>query len=142
MTSETRPGYYYNQSAVVPFCLESGKIKLLMISNRKRSRWIFPKGIIEQDLSPQQSAAKEAHEEAGIKGKVYSNSIGKYKYKKWGGICSVQVYLLKIEEILQDWPEADFRYRIWVGIDEAERMIREKELRYMIRRLDFNKYFG
>ena len=137
MTSETRPNYFYNQSAVIPFKLEDGKLKLLMISNRKRSRWIFPKGIIEQHLTPQQSAAKEAFEEAGIKGKVYSNEIGNYRYKKWGGVCAVQVYLLQIEEILTDWPEANFRNRIWVGIDEAKQLVREDDLKNIVSNLNF-----
>ena len=132
MTFETRPEYFYSQSAVIPFLLENGKLKLMMISNRKCSRWIFPKGIIEQHLTPQQSAAKEAFEEAGIKGKVHSNEIGTYRYKKWGGICLVQVYLLQVKEILTDWPEAEFRYRIWVGTEEAEQFVREKELKTIV----------
>ena len=142
MTSETRPNYFYNQSAVIPFKLENGKLKLFMISNRKRSRWIFPKGIIEQHLTPQQSAAKEAFEEAGIKGNVYSNESGNYRYKKWGGICTVQVYLLQIEEILNDWQEENFRNRIWVGIQEAKRLVREKELKNIVGNLNLfiNKF--
>ena len=137
MTSETRPSFFYNQSAIVPYCIENEKIKLLMISNRKRSRWIFPKGIIEQHLTPQQSAAQEAFEEAGIKGKVYSKEIGNYKYEKWGGVCSVEVFLMRIEEILTDWPEANFRYRIWTGIEEAGMLVREEKLKTIIRNLDF-----
>lgn len=135
MTFETRPNYFYKQSSVIPFRVENGKIKLLMISNRKCSRWIFPKGIIEQHLTPQQSAAQEAYEEAGIKGKVFSNLIGEYKYDKWGGVCSVQVFILQIEEILLDWPEKDFRYRIWVGPEEAGNLVRELHLKNILSNL-------
>ncbi len=117
---KSRPGYYYDQSAVIPFLRRNGKIKILLITNRKRRKWIFPKGIIETDMSPAASAAKEAGEEAGITGAVYEECAGSYRYKKWGGVCTVQVFPMRIEKVLQNWPESDIRDRIWVGVEEAK----------------------
>ncbi|WP_371514877.1 NUDIX domain-containing protein [Brevundimonas denitrificans] len=33
-------------------------------------RWIFPKGMVEDDMTPARSAAKEAWEEAGVRGDI------------------------------------------------------------------------
>ena len=101
---------------------------------KKRRKWILPKGIIEADLSPAESAAKEAAEEAGISGTVCEECIGKYRYKKWGGACAVQVYPMKIEKILQDWPETDMRARIWVGVEEAIFFLKLPGIEKMINR--------
>ncbi len=135
MQPKKKPDYFYNQSCVIPFRIEKDILKLLLISNRKRSRWIFPKGIIEQDLSPAESAKREAHEEAGIDGKVIPEIIGEYQYFKWGGTCTVKVFVMQIEKILKIWPESNFRFRIWTGIFEARRLINEKKLQKIIQNL-------
>ena len=59
----------FKQSAVVPYRLVKNEIEVLLITTRK-GRWIIPKGIIEPELSAAESAAKEALEEAGVKGEV------------------------------------------------------------------------
>lgn len=131
---KSRPDYFYNQSAVIPFLWQNGIVKILLITNRKRRKWILPKGIIEADLSPAESAAKEAAEEAGINGSVCEECIGRYRYKKWGGTCTVQVYPMKIEKILPDWPETDMRDRIWVGVEEAIFFLKLPGIEKMINR--------
>ncbi len=130
-----KPDYYYNQSCVIPFRVEKDILKLLLISNRKKSRWIFPKGIIEPDLSPAESARKEAFEEAGIDGKVIPKIIGEYQYFKWGGNCTVKVFVMQVENIFKIWPESNFRFRIWTGIHEARMLINEKKLQKIIQKL-------
>jgi 8-oxo-dGTP pyrophosphatase MutT (NUDIX family) len=125
--------WIYNQSGVVPFFLERGKVQILLITSRSRKRWVIPKGIIEHDLSPQESAQKEAYEEAGVSGKICGESVGTYTYKKWGGICTVKVFPLKVEEISDDWPESYFRTREWVSVEEAVKRVDEPELKKIIR---------
>lgn len=122
----------YNQSGVVPFRRGKDGVQILLITSRRRKRWVIPKGIIESDLSPQESAQKEAFEEAGISGKIINKTLGKYTYKKWGGTCTVQVFLLEVEEILEDWPEAFFRTREWISVEEASKRVAEKELKKII----------
>ena len=135
MSTGKKPQYFYNQSCVIPFQIENGILKLLLISNRKKTRWIFPKGIIEKDLSPVESARQEAFEEAGIYGSILSATTGEYQYNKWGGTCTVKVFLMQVEKILNDWPESNFRFRIWAGIQEATMFINERRLREIIRTL-------
>ncbi len=47
----TQPDYFYNQSAVIPFRFRRDKLEVLLITSRRRKRWIIPKGIVEQDLT-------------------------------------------------------------------------------------------
>ena len=89
---ERKPKWFYDQSGVIPYRVENGQIQLMVITSRGRKRWIIPKGVIEKDLSPAESAVKEAFEEAGIRGRVSEIPLGEYQYQKWGGTCTVQVF--------------------------------------------------
>jgi len=128
------PDYYYTQSAVVPYRKRKGKLEILTITSRKSGRWIVPKGVVEPDLSAADSAAKEAWEEAGVIGTVYRKALGKYRYEKWGGVCTVTVYAMAVESELRHWPEED-RTREWVSVKEAADRVREKEMKSMIKAL-------
>ncbi|MGK5091757.1 NUDIX hydrolase [Deltaproteobacteria bacterium TL4] len=129
---QTKPSWYYEQSAVIPYRLNGEEIEILMITSRKKKRWVIPKGIVETQMSPEESAAKEALEEAGVEGQVEPNAIGEYFYEKWGGICRVQVFLLEITMMYSNWMEADFRERRWVSVTEACELIREETLKDII----------
>jgi phosphohistidine phosphatase len=126
-----KPDWFYNQSAVIPYRLAAGKIEILLITSRKRKRWIIPKGIIEPQDSPAESAVKEAWEEAGITGRIFSPSVGVYEYQKWGGTCHVRVFVFEVEQIFESWPES-FRAREWVSVAEAARRVDERELKQII----------
>jgi 8-oxo-dGTP pyrophosphatase MutT (NUDIX family) len=89
-------------------------LEVLLITSRRRGRWIIPKGLIEPGMSPAESAAMEAFEEAGVRGRIGDQPIEEYSYKKWGGVCGVKVYLLEVDEVFDDWPEADIRRREWI----------------------------
>ena len=128
-----RPEYYYTQSAVIPFRRRGG-LEILMITSRKKKRWVLPKGIVEPGLSPPDSAAKEALEEAGIEGAVSPGAIGTYRYDKWGGTCTVDVFTMEVETVHDSWLE-DFRDRQWVSLEEAVARVDEEELKRILRTL-------
>ena len=122
---------YIEQSGVIPYRLEQGKIEILLVSSRKSKRWVIPKGIIEPDLTPQDSAAKEALEEGGILGEVLPESVGTYTYEKWGGVCRVVVFLLKVTSLEANWLE-DYRERQWFSLPEARKRLEEAELKNIL----------
>ena len=128
------PEYFYTQSAVIPYQERGGGVEVLMITSRKRKRWVMPKGVKEPDLSPQESAAKEALEEAGIQGAVSKVPIGTYQYDKWGGTCTVDVYAMQVKTVLDEWEES-FRDREWVSLNEAVRRVSEPELKRIVQLL-------
>jgi 8-oxo-dGTP pyrophosphatase MutT (NUDIX family) len=125
----------YPQSAVIPFRIVDGKLEILLITARGGNRWIIPKGIIENGMTPQASAAQEAYEEAGIRGQINPKPVGKYEYEKWGGVCRVQVFLMQIEETLEIWPEQSFRKRRWVAPETASEIVNEPALKSLLAEL-------
>ena len=125
----------YLQSGVIPFVVENGTVKVLLVTSRSGERWVIPKGIIEGEAASLESAVREAYEEAGIKGKAYSQAIGEYRYQKWGGTCRVKVFLFQVNEVLKEWPEAHFRQRAWVSVEEAVKRVSERALKNMVRRV-------
>ena len=135
-----RPSYYYTQSSVIPYRIKKGKPEILIISSSKKKHWVVPKGIKEPGLSAQESAAKEAMEEAGVLGKVGRKMLGSYVYDKWGATCTVEVYPMKVTKVIskKKWPERH-RGRKWVTPEEAAAKIRQQELAPMIRLLAKDK---
>lgn len=131
-----RPAYYYRQSSVVPYRVDGDGVQVMLIGSSKRNHWVVPKGIHEPGLSAQDSAAKEACEEAGVKGEVSGAMLGKYIYSKWGASCEVEVYAMRVNEILPDseWEETH-RGRQWVSAREAADLVKEPLLRPMINSL-------
>jgi len=125
------PDYFYNQSAVIPYRIKDEKFEVLLITSSSQKRWVIPKGLVELYLSPQSTAVQEAWEEAGITGQIGTTVVGRYEYEKWGGMCLVEVFLMRVDMIFDEWPES-FRHREWVTIDEAAYRVDEAELRTMI----------
>ncbi len=131
---EKKPNWLYKQSAVVPFLVENGEVKVVLITSLKAKKWIVPKGVIEPGLSPQDSAANEALEEAGLLGVVDEAPMGCYEYEKWGGTCKVQVFAFRVERILAEWLEMDSRQREIVPIAQALERIKTRELADIIKK--------
>ena len=131
---KNKPEYWYKQSAVIPFRYIGEATEVLIITTRKKKKWIFPKGIIELNMSARESALKESFEEAGLRGILRSKKLGNYSYKKWGGICKVKVYALEVKSIVNIWEE-NFRERKWVEINEVEKYIKEKEILKILTKL-------
>ena len=129
------PDSWYSQSGVIPYRIKNEKLQILLITSRRKQRWIIPKGIIEDGLMPQESAAKEALEEAGAIGIVGNEALGKYKYKKWGGKVKVKVYPMVVKSLLDNWDEIEYRERMWYPFNEAKEILEIKKLKKLFERL-------
>jgi len=124
----------YQQSGVIPYRKRQGKIEILLITSRNKGRWIVPKGVIESNLSPRDSAAKEAFEEAGIQGDVHRKLLGVYRHRKLGDVYTVQLYAMKVRKIFRKWDETD-RERDWFPLKDAIRRTSRNELKRLMERL-------
>lgn len=113
------PEYFFRQSGVVPYRIKDGELEILMITSRKNGKWIIPKGVVEPYMTPQQSAAQEAYEEAGIYGEVGDQPVGRYEVDKWGGVCTIVVYPMLVTKEYDDWMEKNFRKRRWMSPEKA-----------------------
>src|SRR4029450_4838170 len=94
------------QAAVIPFRRRREGIEICLIRRKGDKRWKIPKGFIEPGETCEQAALKEALEEAGLNGRVVGESVGSYKYEKWGLDLKVAVYLMEVLEAEDDWEES------------------------------------
>src|SRR5688572_24671120 len=104
-----KPDWLFKQSCVVPYIKTGDDLQIVLVASASGSGWVLPKGVIERSMTPEESAAKEAIEEAGVIGIVASDIVAEYEYEKWGGKCHVKVYPLEVTELLESWPEMDNR---------------------------------
>ena len=81
------------------------------------------------------AAIREAEEEAGLLGVLPRKPLGCYRHINGNGVSRVDVYLMRVTEILERWPEADIRRRQWMRLSEAEACLRE-ELKQFIRAVE------
>ncbi|MCW2243839.1 NUDIX hydrolase [Azospirillum canadense] len=128
------------QYAALPFRLRSRRPEVLLVTSRETRRWIIPKGWAEKAVKPHAMAAREAYEEAGVRGTVDHKPFGSYRYVKRltaskSVLCSVTVYLLEVEEELDDWPEKSERERRWLSPSQAALTVGESGLVEMLLRL-------
>jgi 8-oxo-dGTP pyrophosphatase MutT (NUDIX family) len=98
----------------------------------KRKKWILPKGYIEFNLSPFESAKKEAYEEAGVIGANETVELGSYRIDRSIGICDIKVFSMEVIEILEDYPEKNLRKRKWFSVKEAAENISMPDVSGMI----------
>jgi phosphohistidine phosphatase len=131
-----RPAYYYTQSSVIPYRVRDGKPEILLIASSKKNHLVVPKGIKEPGLTPRESAAMEALEEAGIEGEIGDVELGSYTCEKWGATCTVAVYPMKVTHVIRkkEWEESH-RGRSWVSPEKAARKLRQKALRPLVKKL-------
>jgi 8-oxo-dGTP pyrophosphatase MutT (NUDIX family) len=109
-----------------------------MVTSRRSKRWIIPKGWPIKGLRPAKSAAREAFEEAGVRGKVGAKSVGLFKYNKLldeNGIevsCEVKVFPLLVTRQSETWPELEQRFVQWVEPSKAVSLMREPKLKKLV----------
>ena len=96
--------------------------QILLVSNRERTKFLFPKGGIEPGLSPSKNAQKECLEETGYTCDSEGFSLGVYEIYKRGIINRVDVIALHSRgEIIQ--VQHENRVVTWVSCEKALEMI-------------------
>lgn len=130
------------QSGVIPYRIRKGAIEVLLVTNAGGTRWLVPKGHVDEGLSPQQSAVKEAFEEAGVIGVPESLPIGSFEYAKRARRCIVDLYPMEVATVLNSWPERGRRRRRWVPLEQAADLVRPGRLAQCLRRLRRYLQFG
>lgn len=136
-----RPAYYYRQSSVVPYRQHQGELQILLTGSSSAKHIVLPKGIIEPGLSPAQSAAREALEEAGVEGHVHEPALGNYQKNKWGAELPVEVFAMQVTRELPgpQWEESH-RSRRWVSVEKAIELLDKPALTDLIEK--FAQVYG
>ena len=127
------------QYAALPYRFtQVAALEILLVTTRQTKRWIIPKGWPIKGLKPAKSAAREAFEEAGVRGRIGAKAIGLFTYSKLldeNGVpvsCEVKVFPLLVKRQSAAWPEADQRLVQWVEPEKAAALIKEQGLKAII----------
>ncbi|MEJ2617744.1 MAG: NUDIX hydrolase [Ignavibacteriaceae bacterium] len=124
--------FNFNQSGVVPYRKKDNGYEVLLITSIKKKRWIVPKGYVEFNLTPFESAKKEAFEEAGIIGSNETIELGSYSVNKSIGKQYIKMFSMEVIEVLDDYPEKNLRKRKWYSLKEAAKTVSLPEVSNMI----------
>lgn len=116
---------------------KTSEIELLLMTSRDTGRWVIPKGWPMSGKLAHEAAAREAFEEAGVRGVAETESLGSYSYRKMlrNGLsvpCNVQVYPLEVLEMVKHFKERGERKLEWVSCEEAAKRVNEPELKELI----------
>lgn len=128
----------YKQYGALPFTWgRDGELKVMLVTTRGRKRWMIPKGWPIRGLTPHESAAREAYEEAGLVGETYPEAIGSFDYVKRLSIglkvrCRVEIFPLRVDHQRQSWPERGERETKWFSPKKASSLVSEPTLRDLL----------
>lgn len=113
-------------------------VQVLLVTSRETGRWVVPKGWPIKGMTPEQSAAREAWEEAGVRGPSRPHCLGIYSYDKLIGPtrsalpCVVALYGIKVAELSKRFPERQQRRRKWFSSTKAATKVDEPELQILL----------
>jgi 8-oxo-dGTP pyrophosphatase MutT (NUDIX family) len=116
------------------------QIEVLLLTSRGTGRWVSPKGWPMRNRTPAGTAKREAFEEAGVKGELWSKKpIGSFRYFKrdenFSGEILVRVFVLGVERQKKEWPEKDERRVRWFSLRQAAALVKERELAKLLRNI-------
>jgi len=114
----------------------------IIASNRKYSR-VIQTAIDSHGLSDAQAAMREAWEEAGVRTSAdKTRPVGQFFYDKSledGSVVPIVAHLYKVRvragDLADSFPEAGQRKRVWVPAKKAAKLVREPELKAVLRSL-------
>lgn len=130
------------QVGVLPWRIRrDGQWRLLLVTSRRRDRWIVPKGWPMKGYPPFVAASREAFVGAGVIGDISSVPVTAYRYKKVRDdgshvACLVTVFGMNVRGTLSHWREKGQRQRRWFSLEAAAGKLDDVELAAFIRGLE------
>lgn len=124
-----------------------GLVRVLLVTTRGGSRWLPPKGWPSRLVSHAASAAREAFEEAGVRGGIGRRPCGTFRHRKLLASgkavdCLIDVYLLRVASELDQWPEKAKRRRQWFTLEEAVAAVDNASLQRLLEQLGADRPFA
>jgi 8-oxo-dGTP pyrophosphatase MutT (NUDIX family) len=121
------------QYAALPYRFEGRQLRILLITSRETGRWVIPKGWPMGGLKPQEAAAVEAAEEAGLVGEITAKPLGSYRYMKrlkHDKTMAIQVIVFpfRVDERTAEFKEQGQRTERWCRWQEAAGLVAEPSL--------------
>jgi 8-oxo-dGTP pyrophosphatase MutT (NUDIX family) len=113
------------QAAAIAVRWKQDDLEVCLIRKMGSKNWGVPKGLVDPGDTHEETALKEAWEEAGISGRLIGKSLGTYKYDKWDSTFEVTLYLMEVLEQHARWQEFGFRERRWTSFSQAASLLSE-----------------
>ena len=131
------------QVGVLPYRLRKDDgLEILLVSTKDYRKFTIPKGWLKKSWGKRKSARREAEQEAGLIGKLSRKVYGSYSFHKRlnGEYVSiyVDVYLMMVEDQLEDWLEKNIRSFQWLSADEAVETVDQPQLASLISSLSLD----
>ena len=125
----------HQQAAVIPYRIRKERVEVALVTTSRGTGWVIPKGSVDDGEGPREAAIREAEEEAGLLGVVPRKPLGRYRRNKGNRSCQVDVYLMRVTDVLDYWLEDKLRRRRWMRIPDAAACLRE-ELQQFVHAID------
>ena len=118
-------------------CRDPATGQVLLITSRGTGRWVIPKGWPMKGRTLSGAAAQEAWEEAGVRGRIRTGELGRFRYAKaqdegFAVPIDMRVFLLDVDSMTEDFPERRQRKRRWFAPQDAARMVVEPGLQQIL----------
>ncbi len=99
----------HQQAAVIPYRIRKERVEVALVTTSRGKGWVVPKGSVDDGERPREAAIREAEEEAGLLGVVPRKPLGRYLHVKGNRPCRVDVYLMRVTNVLENWLEDKLR---------------------------------
>ena len=110
---------WYRQAAVIPYRVHERGLEIALVTTSGGKRWVVPKGSLDDGEQAHDAAIRETEEEAGLIGELNRRPLGRYRYTKQSERYQVDVYVMRVPEVLDYWREARYRSRRWMAVEDA-----------------------
>jgi len=114
--------------AAVCYRVHRSELEFLLVRTRG-GLWTFPKGGVDQDASNANAAAREAYEEAGVRGRVENTPFVSYlhckrtRFRSRWRVVLVDAYLCEVIRLVP--PQELHRDPTWFCAAKAKQRLRE-----------------
>lgn len=127
--TEEPPSTEVRQAGAIAVRIAERNPEVLVVQARKDPRhWIFPKGHIERDETPEAAATRELLEETGVEGRVLGYA-GTLRFDSGGEDVRVDYYLVRA---LREGPSGEGRRLRWCTRDEARDLLTFQDARRLL----------
>jgi 8-oxo-dGTP pyrophosphatase MutT (NUDIX family) len=125
------------QVAAICYRRTADSVEFLLVNTNGGAKWTFPKGAPERSMSHRQAAAREAFEEAGVRGEIEPRHFHLYLYSKgvfWKppGVREfvVKAFLMEVQQT--GHPHEPDRNPTWFLPENARKMLAKgREVKYV-----------
>ena len=114
--------------AAVCYRVRGGEPEFLLVRTRN-GHWTFPKGAVNADETNAAAAAREAHEEAGVRGSIERAPFSSYRHckpkrlKSRREVVLVHAHLCAVKRLLA--PSEEYRNPTWFSASKAKRRLQK-----------------